>query len=451
MKVVVTGGSGHLGALVLERLAASPEVERILSLDLVPPRTASSKLEYRIADLREAGIARHLEGADALVHLAFVVTKRASHSERHTANVEGSRRVFEAAASSRIARIVYASSVAAYGLVPGHPVPILETNERRRTGYMPYADEKYAVEEYLDEFEARYPGITVMRLRPGIFLGRRLLYPSAGFVRFRALPFIGDARRPFVWDEDVADAVVLALSRGASGAYNLTADSPLPTEQMARLAGFRPLRIPDRTVNVLGAASSAFKGVLPSSDPSWLRAARVELVASSEKARTELGWTPRYPTVADVAVAFGKHAPRVTDPRITLFTLLVNRFARHSRRVKIMGAPLLSSRIHLDLVGPAGGDFDLSLREGRCRMHRGIARPPDATVSIGVPAFLALLAGEDEIDAAITQGRIRVQGAKHGVSILRILLEHFSDVATTKGLTGRIARRLQLSCSAAVT
>lgn len=324
MKVVITGGSGQLGSLVLERLAATPEIDRILSLDLVPPRIASSKLEYRIVDLRAPGIEQHLDGASALIHLAFVVTKRASPAERHGANVEGSCRLFEAAALHGVARIVYASSVAAYGLVPGQPVPILETSERHRTGYMPYADEKYEVEEYLDEFERRHPGIALVRLRPGIFLGRRILYPSAQFVRRRVMPFVSAARRPFVWDEDVADAVVHGLSEGVSGAYNLAAADPLPTEQIARLAGFRPLRIPDQAVRAFAVATSVLQRGAFSSDASWLRAASVELVISSDKARARLGWTPRYPTVADVARAFGKQAPRPTDRRIVLFTLLMN-------------------------------------------------------------------------------------------------------------------------------
>jgi nucleoside-diphosphate-sugar epimerase len=157
MKVVVTGGSGQVGSVVLERLAAQRKVKRIVSLDLVPPRVASPKVEYRIADIRDPGLERHLEGAQALVHLAFIVTAPASSEAMHTVNVEGSRRLFEAASLHGLQRVVYTSSVAAYGLFSDHPGPIAETAPRRRTGFLTYADNKYDVEEFLDRFEREHP------------------------------------------------------------------------------------------------------------------------------------------------------------------------------------------------------------------------------------------------------------------------------------------------------
>ena len=174
MKVVVTGGSGQLGTAVLERLVAARKIKKIVSLDLVPPVVPSPRIDWRIADMRDPGLERHLEGADALIHLAFLVAKPASVATMHAINVEGSQRIFEAAAQHGVRKIVYSSSVAAYGVVPGLPVPIVETTPRQRSGVLTYADNKWEVEDYLDGFEVAHPDVAVVRLRPGILLGRRV-------------------------------------------------------------------------------------------------------------------------------------------------------------------------------------------------------------------------------------------------------------------------------------
>src|SRR5262245_28590879 len=121
MRVVVTGGSGQLGTLVLRRLTADRSVASIVSLDLRPPSVASSRIRAVKADVRDPDLERLLDGADAVVHLAFLVTQHRPGGVFESVNIGGSKNVFEAAARARAKQIVYASSVAAYGCVPGHP------------------------------------------------------------------------------------------------------------------------------------------------------------------------------------------------------------------------------------------------------------------------------------------------------------------------------------------
>src|SRR5690348_10340443 len=126
MRVAVTGGAGQLGTLVLRRLCADRTVAEVRSLDLRPPLAVSPKLKAVEADVRDPELARHLDGCDVLVHLAFLVAKRGKRELQDQVNVEGSKNVFRAALQAGVRRIVYASSIAAYGVVPGHPEPIVE-------------------------------------------------------------------------------------------------------------------------------------------------------------------------------------------------------------------------------------------------------------------------------------------------------------------------------------
>src|SRR5262245_13311390 len=171
MKVVVTGGSGQLGSRVLRRLAADRKIKAITSIDLRPPAIASPKIRAVTADVRDPDIARHLKDHDALVHLAFVVTEVRPRDELRGINVGGSANVFKAAAAEGLTQIVYSSSIAAYGVVPGHPEPITEDTPRVHQESFAYSSAKFEVEALLDRFVLEHPSIAVARLRPAILVG----------------------------------------------------------------------------------------------------------------------------------------------------------------------------------------------------------------------------------------------------------------------------------------
>lgn len=446
MKVVVTGGGGQLGTAVLERLVALRTVKKIVSLDLLPPVVPSPRIDWRIADMRDPGLERHLEGADALVHLAFIVTKAASVATMQAVNVEASARIFEAAAAHGVQRIVYSSSVAAYGIVAGQPVPILETTLRQRSPCLTYADNKWEVEDDLDGFEAAHPEIAVVRLRPGILMGRRVSHVSEAWLRQRVMPVVGEGRAPLVWDEDVADAVILALTKDVRGAYNLCASDPLKAEEVAALAGFRPLRVPNAVLTGASRASGALGPLLGEKrfDVGWLEAQRVDLIPSAEKAKRELGWKPKYPTCGDVAIVFGKNARRGTDRRIRVFLSMASRLGGRAKEAAEMPreARMMTLTIHLDISGPDGGDYTIHLENGALSVKSGIPRPPDSTVTMSAETLLELLAGQTETSTASMVGKIRVRGEPLAGLVVGGIVSGFRRATALPGTRGKIAKRL---------
>jgi UDP-glucose 4-epimerase len=440
MKVVVTGGAGQLGSVVLERLVSSRKVKRIVTLDLRAPRVTSPKLEYRIADMRDPGLERHLEGAEALVHLAFVHASKKGAVAARSTNVEGTRRVLDAVLQHDVATVVVASSVAVYGLVEGHPDPIVEETPRRGPEADGDSDDEQAVEAMLDAFEAEHPRVRVVRLRPGILFGRRMGQLPERLLRRGLLPLAGESPLPVVWDEDVAEAVLLALASEARGAFNLVAADPLPGDELARLAALRPLRLSAENAARLFRVSGAVGAVAPV--PAWIRLGQVRLVVSSARAKEQLGWSPRYPTSAEVAMALGKLATRRADRRIRLFLAMVPRVARrarHAAEIPVEGR-MLKLVIHLDLTGPRGGDYTLALDEGLVAVKRGIPRPPDAVVTVSAEAFLGMLAGRLNPSTAVLTGQIRVRGEPIAGMVLAGLVGGFRRATELPGLRGRMAR-----------
>ena len=123
LTVAVTGPTGEIGRPFISALERMPEVERVIGMARRPFDLAGQgweKTEYRRGDMLDRDAVEELvEGADVVVHLAFVIV--AGGSESREVNLTGSRNVFEAAAAAGAKRLVYTSSVAAYGFSRGMP------------------------------------------------------------------------------------------------------------------------------------------------------------------------------------------------------------------------------------------------------------------------------------------------------------------------------------------
>lgn len=431
MKVAVTGAAGQLGTVVLRRLAADRGVTALRSLDLRPPAVASGKLEHVRADVRDPDFARFLDGCDALVHLAFIVTGAPPRAVFDAINVGGSKNVFAAAARAGVARVVYTSSIAAYGVVHGHTLPLVEEAPRVHQRDFPYSAAKWEVESFLDAFEPQHPDMAIARLRPSIVIGAPTVHAHGAMLARRMMIDL-PAPLPYVWDEDVADAVALALQKGARGAFNLTAEPAATGRELADACALRLIHVPHALITA-GAQLTALLaklGVPDLVDPAWLRVAGVPMAMSSAKARRELGWKPKCPTPVDVVQRFLRENPTGLDRRIDLFFRMVQLAARapseEARRVQ--------ARIHLRLTGPGGGDLGLVLDGGKLTVLREVPRPPTSTLTMRAATLLDLLGRRTELTTAGLTGKVRIEGDPVANMVLGTILATFHQ---------RAPRRLQ--------
>lgn len=320
MKVAITGTCGQLGALVLRRLLHDPRITEVRSIDLREPAVASTRLRSFQADVRGHELRRLFAGCDAVIHLAMLVTARASRADFESVNLHGSRNVFRCAREAGVRQILHGSSLAAYGVVPGHPVPLREHHPRRYQYDFAYAATAYEAEIFLDEFEAAHPDLHVTRLRPSILVGPRMRNLLGLVLAHRALLQIGgqaQAPIPLVWDEDVADAVLLCLQRpeAARGPFNLCADQLLTTPELCRRFDLNLITIPRplfyNGLRVLPQLQRL--GLVPDFDPAWLEAMSVTMVPDTARAHDVLGWRPSCPTAHDVLARYLGAVPRIPD------------------------------------------------------------------------------------------------------------------------------------------
>jgi putative sterol carrier protein len=329
--------------------------------------------------------------------------------------------------------------------MPGHPVPIVETTPRRCHDSVPYAAAKFRLEEFLDEFEQEHPDIVVTRFRPAILLGVYMEHPFGQTLRRRRIVDRGDTPIPIVWDEDVANAIMLAIRakvREAHGAFNLAADDSLTAAELARIGGLRLLRVPGWILLPVAYMSIflAKLGFGRAMDPAWLKEAKGEMIISSAKARQELGWQPRCQTAAEVIKKYVEIVPRRLDPRLSRFFRIIGWIARFQRPSPAQQQ--VSARIHFALTGPTGGDLGCFINHGRLSIEKNIPRPPTAVARLAASTMLDLLAGRTDFAAAQITGKIHFEGEPTGAMFLNALITNFRTDTTHPGLRGWLARRL---------
>jgi UDP-glucose 4-epimerase len=129
LTVAVTGPTGDIGRAFLRACDRSRSVGRVLGMARRPFDPASlglRKTEYRRGDILDrAAVDALVAEADVVVHLAFIIMGGRQESRR--INLEGSANVFAAAAAAdRVSRLIYTSSVAAYGFHSDNPQPLTE-------------------------------------------------------------------------------------------------------------------------------------------------------------------------------------------------------------------------------------------------------------------------------------------------------------------------------------
>jgi UDP-glucose 4-epimerase len=304
MRVVVVGGTGNVGTSTIEALGRAAEVESILGLARRVPDWEPPKTEWAQADIVSDDLVSLLRGADAVIHLAWLIQPSRDQARLRAVNVDGSRRLFQAVADAEVPALVYASSVGAYSPGPKDRA----VDEAWPTGGIAtsfYSRHKAEVERILDRFEAEHPSMRVVRLRPAlIFKGdaaeevRRLFagpFLPSFLLHPRMIPFvprIAGLRFQAVHSLDVGQAYRLAAVSAAGGPFNIAAGPVLGPDELADALDARALPLPAAAVRGLTWASWQLR--LQPTPPGWLDMALQVPIMDTSRARTVLGWEPRY-------------------------------------------------------------------------------------------------------------------------------------------------------------
>jgi len=318
LTVAVTGPTGEIGKPFVRALERSRDVTRIVGMARRPFDPAAhgwKKTEYVQGDITErADVDALVAGADVVVHLAFIVL--GASDETRDINLEGSRNVFEAARDAGAKRLVYTSSVAAYGFHEDNPDVLDEDVPPKGTERFPYSAQKAELEDTLREV-LDGSATEAYVFRPCIVAGpdAQMLVQSIPYVKIgeklpgaiRALfdmvpilkPVLPDPGVPFqlVHHDDVATALRSAVTgRGAPGIYNLAAEGQLTFSDLADALGYYSVPIPELAVD----ATAEIVARLPflPAEARWIEAARMTVLLDASRAKRELKWRPKHDAAA---------------------------------------------------------------------------------------------------------------------------------------------------------
>ena len=327
MKVFVTGGTGFIGEHVVRRLLERGDEVVCLARNPEKGRRLES-LGARIAqgDLADPGVIKAgMEGADAVVHGAAVYEvgiPKSEHTAMYEANVLGTETVLRAALEQKVPKVVYISTVAAFGDTHGEVVD--ESYEHPGTEFTSYYEEtKYRAHQVAKRLIAE-EGLPCVIVQPGGVYGPEdhsaLGTTINQFVdgKLPMLPF-PDLGMNLVHVDDVAAGVLLALDQGEVGeAYVLGGQITTMREAIdtvGKLAGRNPPRMTMPTallklLRPIGPVVGKLMGQPPNLAELISSADGVTFWARHDKAMKELGYSPRglEPGMRETLAAEGKLA-----------------------------------------------------------------------------------------------------------------------------------------------
>lgn len=313
MKVLVTGATGFLGShLVRSLLRHGVDVVALCRSD--EPELAEAGVLVRRGDVLDRdSLRRAAEGCENVLHCAGKVSRKASDAELlYRLHVEGTRNVLDASKDAGVRRIVHASTS---GTIAVSDDPGRIANEDAEApaallGRWPYYRAKLYAERAA--LEANGTGLEVVCVNPTLLLGPGdLRGSSTEDVRLfldRRIPAVPAGGISFVDARDAAEAMRLAMERGAPGSRYLVGACNLTLRdffaRLERISGVRAPWLPmPRAPELARFGAKLFDGPVawllgPGAvvDPISLEMAQYYWYLDSSRAEKELGWSPRDPT-----------------------------------------------------------------------------------------------------------------------------------------------------------
>jgi UDP-glucose 4-epimerase len=318
--VLITGVSRYLGGRLAALLAADPGIERVIGVDVVPPRQDVGRTEFVRADIRNPIIAKVIASAqvDTVVHMSVIATPfgAGGRTAMKEINVIGTMQLLAACQKApSLRKLVVKSTTAVYGSSSRDAALFTEGMEPKAQFRSGYGKDSIEVEGYVRGLGRRRPDVDVTLLRFANFIGPRIDTP---LTRFFALPVVPsvfgfDPRIQFVHEDDGIEVLRRAVVENRRGTFNVAGDGVLLLSQAIRRAGRVAVPVPSPAVSMVG---SLFRRAgLVDFSPEQVQFLEFGRGVDTNRLRTDFGYLPRYRTIEafDDFVA-GRSLTRYVNP-----------------------------------------------------------------------------------------------------------------------------------------
>jgi UDP-glucose 4-epimerase len=291
--VLVTGISGNLGREVAKLLHRT---QRVAGIDRRPFIGKPKDVDHFQIDLRKKktdDVFRRLP-ISAIVHMGIMHDPRMSAEDHHSFNVLGTTRVLECAAKFGVKKLVVLSSANVYGPSPDNSHFLSEESPLMAASRFPSVRDLIEVDMLAHGFFWRHPSVETVVLRPVHIVGPTIKNAPSNYLRLkRPMALAGfDPMVQLIHMEDVARALVAALTPGFKGVFNVVGPGEVPLSACFTELGARPLPVPHPLARPI--LSRLFKYRLASFPPEELDHIQFLCMVDGQRWKAETRWAPQF-------------------------------------------------------------------------------------------------------------------------------------------------------------
>ena len=301
--VLVTGVSRYLGGQLAQLLQQHPDVERVIGVDVVPPKADLGRTEFVRADIRNPVIAKVISAAqvDTVVHMNVIATPigAGGRSSMKEINVIGTMQLLAACQKApTIRKLVVKSSTVVYGVSSKDPAMFTEDTEPNRLPRAGFAKDSVEVEGYVRGFSRRRPDVTVSMLRFANIFGPGMDTPLTRYFSLPVVPTVlgFDARLQFAHEDDALEVLRRCTFDEHHGTFNVAGDGVLMLSQAIARAGRANLPLPPPFASL--ARDIVRRTGLIDFSPEQVEYLKYGRVVDTSRVREKLGFQPTFSTQA---------------------------------------------------------------------------------------------------------------------------------------------------------
>ncbi len=291
--IVITGISGNLGRLITKVLHTE---HSIIGIDQRPFRNKPKDVVHHQIDVRrrKAEDIFRVNSIKALIHLGLVHRISPEQKNYRNFNTLGTIKLLEYCQKYNVGKVVLLSTAQVYGALPENSNFLSEDAPLVAQPGYPEMSALIEWDMYAQSFFWKHPDIETIILRPVHVVGPRVKNAASNYLRLKhpVTLFGFDPMIQLIHERDLVDAILLALQPGRRGVFNLVGPGEVPLSRILEELGREPIAVPHPLAEIL--LKRLWKMGLSSFPPGELPNLRYQCVIDGSRARSVLGFRPRY-------------------------------------------------------------------------------------------------------------------------------------------------------------